>query len=80
MPQFHETILGRRFFEGQLPKLIEKLDTLANELKRRNDLKEQELEGSNHSKTAHLTSRFEDELALADFIKIQVLNELLNDN
>lgn len=44
MPQLHETILGRRFFEGQLPQFLKHLETIATELKRSNDLKEKELE------------------------------------
>lgn len=49
MPQFHETILGRRFYENHIPKLIEKLDSIANELKRSNDMKERELKGREES-------------------------------
>lgn len=28
-PQFHETVMGRRFFEGQLPRLIKALEQIA---------------------------------------------------
>lgn len=44
MPQFHETGYGRRFFEGQLPRLIDGICEVAKELKRQNELKERELE------------------------------------
>ncbi len=30
MINFHDTVLGRRFFEGQLPKLIETLGRIAD--------------------------------------------------
>ncbi|MDQ1144021.1 hypothetical protein QE429_000848 [Bacillus sp. SORGH_AS 510] len=71
MPQFHETLYGRRFLESQLPRLIKQLEIIGSELKRMND---------NQLIPNNERTRFEDELALADFIKIQVLNELLNDN
>jgi hypothetical protein len=40
---FHATVMGHRFFEHQLPTLIEALEGLTSELKRHNDLKEREL-------------------------------------
>lgn len=39
--QFHETILGKRFFEQQLPNLIRKLDRIAEALEKANELKEE---------------------------------------
>lgn len=41
--EFFETILGKRFYEGQVPKMIKALEDIATELKRANDLKEKEL-------------------------------------
>ena len=41
--QFHETVMGQRFFQGQLPKLIKALEKIGAELERANDLKEKEL-------------------------------------
>lgn len=43
MPQFHETEYGRRFLDQQLPELIRNIEKLNKELKRANDLKEEEL-------------------------------------
>ena len=43
-PRFDETIRGRKFFDGHLPKLIKALEEHTKELKRFNDLKEKELE------------------------------------
>lgn len=40
---FHETILGRRFFEGQFPALIKAIEANTAEMKRANDLKEIEV-------------------------------------
>jgi hypothetical protein len=40
---FFETVMGKRFFEGTIPKLIEAIVNLTKELKRTNDLKEEEL-------------------------------------
>lgn len=34
MIQFHETMMGRRFFEGQLPKLLEVLERIAVSLEK----------------------------------------------
>lgn len=39
---FHETVMGRRFFEGQLPALIKAIEANTAEMKRANDLKEKE--------------------------------------
>ena len=41
-PQFWETSRGLRFFDGTLPRLTDTLKLLADELKRANDLKEEE--------------------------------------
>ena len=40
MIQFHETVMGRRFFEATMPELLKAVKDLAKELKRANDLKE----------------------------------------
>ena len=45
---FHDTVYGRRFFEYQLPKLIEGIsdedvERLASAIERQNELKEYEL-------------------------------------
>lgn len=40
MPNLHETILGKRFFESQLPKLIKELGRIADALEKQNELKE----------------------------------------
>lgn len=40
MPAFHETMLGKRFFENQLPKLIKELKRIADALEKQNELKE----------------------------------------
>ncbi|MCM3479298.1 hypothetical protein [Caldibacillus thermoamylovorans] len=40
MPQFYETGNGKRFLEGQLPQLLNALDTIAHELRRQNDITE----------------------------------------
>lgn len=41
--QFHETIIGHRILESSIPKAIKALEEIAYELKRQNDLKEEEL-------------------------------------
>lgn len=43
MIRFDETVRGRKFFDGQLPKLIKAITENTEELKRANDLKELEL-------------------------------------
>lgn len=40
--QLHETSLGRRFFESQLPKLIKELGRIADALEKANEIKEKE--------------------------------------
>lgn len=42
-PQFHQTLRGRKFYEGDFPKFVSSLDALVEETKRANDLKEREL-------------------------------------
>ena len=41
--RFDETIRGQRFYDAQLPRLIAAIESNTAELKRANDLKEQEL-------------------------------------
>ena len=43
-PQFHQTLQGRKFYEGDFPKFVSGLAALVEETKRSNDLKERELE------------------------------------
>ena len=38
--KFFQTVMGKKFFEGHIPKLIRALESIAKELKRANDLKE----------------------------------------
>jgi hypothetical protein len=39
-PKFFQTIMGRSFFDGQLPRLIKALEKIACELERFNNLQE----------------------------------------
>lgn len=39
MIQFHETIRGKRFFDGQLPALIKALERIADALEKQNESK-----------------------------------------
>lgn len=43
MIQFFQTVMGKRFYEGCVPRIAKALETIGQELKRANDLKEQEL-------------------------------------
>jgi len=43
MPEFFQTRMGQTFFEGTVPRIAKSLAEIAKELKRQNDLKEQEL-------------------------------------
>lgn len=49
MPQFHETYLGKRFFDSQLPMLIKEFSRIANALEKANELKEKENNHENRS-------------------------------
>lgn len=44
MPELHETMRGRRVFDVLLPRAVEALESIAKELKRANDLKENKKE------------------------------------
>ena len=46
-PRFDETNRGRRFYDSDLPRLIRAIEENTKELKRANDLKEQELKKDN---------------------------------
>jgi hypothetical protein len=72
MPQFHETIYGKRFLDRQLPMLIEKLDMIANELKRSNDLKEHDYQVSRLD-----LKRLADDVAEYDYRLAQILDEVV---
>ena len=39
-PKFFQTMMGRSFFEGQVPRLIKAIEKLACELQRYNDAQE----------------------------------------
>ena len=41
-PKFFQTVMGRGFFENQLPELIQQLKCIALELRRYNDRQEQQ--------------------------------------
>ena len=45
-PRFDETQRGRKFYDADLPKLIKAIQENTAELKRANDLKEQELKAN----------------------------------
>ena len=40
MPELHETMYGKVFFDAQFPALVKALQQIAEEIKRANDLKE----------------------------------------
>lgn len=42
-PEFFQTRMGQKFYEHDVPKITKTLESIAAELKRANDLKEQEL-------------------------------------
>jgi hypothetical protein len=42
MTEFFKTMMGRKFFEGSVPRIARALEDIGNELKRANDLKEAE--------------------------------------
>jgi hypothetical protein len=37
MPQLHETLIGRKFFESDLPRLIRAIENLAKAIEERSD-------------------------------------------
>lgn len=37
MPQFHETVYGKRFFDSQLPALIKALERIAKALEKQEE-------------------------------------------
>lgn len=43
MPNFFQTLMGKKFYEGDMPRIVRSLEQIAKELKRQNDLKESEL-------------------------------------
>ena len=43
MVQFHDTIMGQRFLQGTMPKLVQELERLNKNLEEMNELKLQEI-------------------------------------
>ncbi|EHV0765086.1 hypothetical protein KZ725_003058, partial [Listeria monocytogenes] len=43
MVQFFQTHMGQKFYERDIPEMVRKLNEIASELSRSNDLKEREL-------------------------------------
>jgi hypothetical protein len=43
-PDFFQTMMGRKFYEGDFPKLVKAMEKIGNELERANDLKEKEMQ------------------------------------
>jgi hypothetical protein len=75
MPQFHETVYGKRFFGGQLPQLIKQLENIGNDLSRINDLK-----GPCVSQDPfNDLKRLADDVARYDYRIAQILDEFLKD-
>lgn len=44
MMEFIRTIYGKRFFDGQLPRLIQALERIADALEKQNEIKQEEKE------------------------------------
>jgi len=42
MPEFFQTMMGRQFYEGTVPRIAKALEDIAFELKRQNKLKEEQ--------------------------------------
>lgn len=47
MIDFYNTKIGRIFFDGHVPRLVNALESIAHEMKRANDLKEKESDDEN---------------------------------
>jgi hypothetical protein len=43
MPELHETLLGRRFYESHVPDIVDSLNTIAKELRTANELKKNKM-------------------------------------
>ncbi|MCM3712358.1 hypothetical protein [Sporosarcina luteola] len=43
MPEFFQTMMGRKFYEKDVTDIVEHLKKISNELERANELKESEL-------------------------------------
>ena len=43
MPEFFQTMMGRKFYEKDVVDIVEHLKKISNEMERANDLKEREL-------------------------------------
>lgn len=44
MPEFYQTIMGRKFYERDVVECVQSIKRIAQELERSNELKEQELQ------------------------------------
>ena len=50
--QFHETMYGKRFFEHQLPKLIQAIENLSKSIEKQTKIKEDVKHDTNGEKAA----------------------------
>lgn len=44
MNEFFRTMMGQKFLQGDVPRMVKALEDIGRELKRQNDLKEKELQ------------------------------------
>lgn len=49
-PEFFRTGMGKKFYEGDVPRIVNALEQIAHELKRFNDMKENQKENNVNSK------------------------------
>ena len=55
MPEFHETKMGRYFYDGNVPRLIRALERIADALEKQNEMKDKEVKESKKVKTEKKT-------------------------
>jgi len=53
IPQFHETLRGRKFFEADLPRLIKALERIADQLEKSNQSNSDTQTGQSGTETNH---------------------------
>lgn len=64
MPEFHQTILGRMYYEAHVPNMIKQLESIAHELKRQNDFNEDCVKYKTLQEVADEVGKYEPRLAM----------------
>lgn len=80
MNEFHQTRMGQQFYEGTMREVSRSLQSISNELKRANDLKERELALLENNQKAAAEEGYTEEQQVINFMRANGLSQHLQDS